>query len=137
MRTLSRMKLLGLVVPALLAVTASFVLADMPPVIEVIATKDSKFEVVGQKEPIITVQAGELIRLKITAQKGTEYQKDGTVHSFTVMEFIGQGWNLPLKEGTQEYTLVVPDRPGEYVIHCTVKCGKEHDNMKAKLIVKP
>ena len=112
--------------------------ASAPRLIEVTATKDAKFKVAGQKDPVITVKAGEVVRLKITAQKGPEFEKDGTVHSFTVKELKDQGWDLRLKEGVNEFALVAPDKPGEYVIECTVKCDpKHHDDMKAKLIVTP
>jgi heme/copper-type cytochrome/quinol oxidase subunit 2 len=91
----------------------------------------------GQKKPVITVKAKEVIRLRITARKGTEWDKDGSVHSFTVKELKDQGWDLRLKEGTQEFTLVAPKEPGEYVVECTVMCGKGHDDMRMKLVVTP
>lgn len=108
-----------------------------PRLIEVTATKDGKFKVAGQKDPVITVKAGEVVRLKITAQKGPEFEKDGAVHTFTIKELKDQGWDLRLKEGVSEFALVAPNKPGEYVIECTVKCGPHHDDMKAKLIVQP
>jgi len=109
-----------------------------PRFIEITATKDSKFKVAGQKDSVITVKPGEVVHLKITAQKGPEFEKDGAVHSFTIKELKDQGWDLRLKEGVSEFTLVAPDKAGEYVIECTVKCDpKHHDDMKAKLIVKP
>ena len=106
-----------------------------PRVVEVVGDKDNQFKVPGQKSPVITVKANEVIRLRITARKGTEWDKDGTVHSFTVKELKDQGWDLRLKEGKQEFTLAAPKEPGEYVVECTVNCGKGHDDMRMKLVV--
>ena len=106
-------------------------------VYELIADKDNTFKVVGQKKATITVKAGEVVRLRITAHKGTEWEKDGSVHSFTINKLKDQGWDLRLKDGTQEFTLVAPSEPGEYVVECTIKCGDGHDDMKMKLIVTP
>lgn len=111
--------------------------ADGLRTFEITAGKDNTFKVVGLKKPTITVKAGEVIRLKITAYKGTEWQRDGTVHSFTINALKDQGWDLQLKEGTHEFTLVAPPEPGEYVVECTVMCGKGHDDMKMKMVVIP
>ena len=108
-----------------------------PRVIEVIADRDNRFKVPGQKNPIITVKAKEVIRLRITSRKGTEWEKDGAVHSFTIVPLKDEGWDLRLKEGTQEFTLVAPTEPGEYVVECAVMCGKGHNEMKMKLVVTP
>ena len=106
-------------------------------VIELIADKDNRFKIPGQKKPILTVKANEVIRLRITARKGTEWEKDGTIHSFTITALKDQGWDLRLKEGTQEFALVAPAEPGEYLVECTVKCGEGHEEMRMKLIVEP
>lgn len=115
----------------------SRLVAAGPRVIEVIADKDNLFKVPGQKKAVITVKANEVIRLRITARKGTEWDKDGAVHSFTIKELKDQGWDLRLKEGTQEFTLAAPSEPREYVVECTVKCGEGHEDMRMKLIVTP
>jgi heme/copper-type cytochrome/quinol oxidase subunit 2 len=114
---------------------ASRVAGGGPRVINVIADKDNRFKVPGQTNPVITVKANEVIRLRITAHKATEWDKDGTVHTFTIKELKDQGWDLRLKEGVQEFTLAAPGEPGEYLVECTVKCGDGHDDMKMKLIV--
>jgi len=106
-------------------------------VIELIADKDNRFKIPGQKKPVLTVKANEVIRLRITARKGTEWEKDGTIHSFTITALKDQGWDLRLKEGTQEFALVAPAEPGEYLVECTVKCGEGHEEMRMKLIVEP
>lgn len=108
-----------------------------PHTVEIIADKDNTFKIPGQKKPVMTVKAGEVIILRITARKGTEWDKDGAVHSLTIKQLKDQGWDLRLKEGKQEFTLVAPSEPGEYVIECTVKCGEGHDDMRMKLIVNP
>jgi len=108
-----------------------------PRLIKIVADKDNKFKVPGQKQPVMTLKENEVVLLRITSHKGTEWAQDGAVHSFTVKELKDQGWDLRLKEGTQEFTLVAPPQPGEYVIECTVKCGEGHDDMKMKLIVTP
>ena len=126
----------GVLILFLLPVYSAF-RPDGPRTFEITAGKDNTFKVVGLKQPTITVKAGEVIRLKITAYKGTYWQKDGTVHSFTINALKDQGWDLRLKEGTQEFTLVAPSELGEYVVECTVMCGKGHDDMKMKMVVIP
>lgn len=128
---MSSLVLVGLVVLG----HASRPAAGGPRVINVTADKDNRFKVPGQTNPVITVKANEVIRLRITAIKGTEWDKDGTVHSFTIKELKDQGWDLRLKEGVQEFTLAAPADPGEYLIECTVKCGNGHDDMRMKMIV--
>ena len=138
MYRLNRMTLANLAISLFLILPSLAISADGPRVIEVTATKDAKWKVAGEKEPIIRVKAGEVIRLKITSFKGSMFEKDGTTHSFTVREFADQGWDLRLKTGTEEFTLVVPDKPGEYQIDCAVMCDpKRHFDMTAKLIITP
>jgi heme/copper-type cytochrome/quinol oxidase subunit 2 len=105
-------------------------------VIEVIADKDNTFKVPGEKKPIIAVKPAEQIVLRITSHFGGEQARDGSVHSFVVKKLRDQGWDIRLKEGTQDYTLIAPHEQGEYLIECTVKCGRGHDDMNMKLVVK-
>ena len=105
-------------------------------VIEVIADKDNTFKVVGQNKPVMFLKAGERIVLRITSHFGGEQARDGSVHSFVVKKLRDQGWDIRLKEGTQEYSLVAPQQLGEYLVECTVKCGRGHDDMNMKLVVK-
>jgi heme/copper-type cytochrome/quinol oxidase subunit 2 len=131
-----RIRILGVLLLGVALLVPSFaVLGGEPRVIQVIADKDNQFKVPGQKKPVITVKAGEVIKLRITAHKGTEWDKDGAVHSFTITALKDQGWDLRLMEGTKDYTLVAPNEPGEYKIECTVKCGEGHDDMRMKLVV--
>lgn len=121
------------VTAALLA--SSLVWAQAPKSYEVLADGDNVFKVPGQKKPVITVKAGQVVKLKIVGKKGTEMAKDGSVHSFTINALKDQGWDLPVKEGVNEYTVVAPAEPGEYVVECAVKCGNGHEDMKMKLVV--
>ncbi len=131
----------------LLLILFAFILGDplplamagnQPRLITVIADKDNLFKIPGQKIPVITLKTNEVIHLRITANKSTEWdQKDGTVHTFTINALKDQGWDLRLKEGTHDFTLVAPAEPGSYVVECTVKCGQGHDDMKMRLVVIP
>ncbi len=111
--------------------------AQEPRVIQLTADHDNKFKVPGQKEPVITVKAKEVIKFRVTAHKGTETDPKypGCVHSFSIKELKDQGWDVCLKEGMNEFVLVAPSKPGEYKIECMAKCGKGHDDMAMKMIV--
>src|SRR5262249_8764136 len=106
-----------------------------PKTYEIIADKDATFKVAGQKKPLITVKAGQVVKLKVIGVKGSEGTKDGSVHSITIKALKDEGWDVPVKEGVNEFTLVAPSTPGEYTIECAVKCGNGHDDMKMKLVV--
>ena len=98
-------------------------------------TTMTEHKVPGQKKPVITVKPGEQIVLRITSHFGGEQARDGSQHSFVVKKLRGQGWDIRLKEGTQDFTLVAPQEQGNYLIECTVKCGRGHDDMNMKLVV--
>ena len=133
------MKLFARIVPfaaaALLAAAAPSP-AQPPKVWEVVADKDNTFKVIGQKKAVITVKAGQVVKLRVTGKKGPEFDKNGNVHSFTINDLKDQGWDVALKEGVNEFTLVAP-AAGEYEIICAIKCGQGHDDMKMKLVVTP
>jgi len=105
-------------------------------VIEVIADKNNTFKVPGEKKPILTVKPGEQIVLRITSHFGGEQARDGAQHSFVAKKLRDQGWDIRLKEGTHDFALTAPREQGEYLIECTVKCGRGHDDMNMKLVVK-
>ena len=126
----------GLLLLVVVVLPPSVIVHGSRRVIEVIADKDNRFKVPGQKKPVIMASPREVLRLRITARKGPEWDRDGAVHGLTIKQLVDQGWNLRLKEGTEEFTLVAPEKPGEYVIECTVMCGEGHDDMKMKLIVR-
>ena len=121
---------------AVVLVGSTAAMAQTPKVWEVVADKDNTFKVVGSKKAVITVKAGQVVKIKVTGHKGQEWDKNGSVHSFTINDLKDQGWDAPIKEGVNELTLVAP-APGEYEIICAVKCGQGHDDMKMKLVVIP
>ncbi|MGC2695265.1 MAG: hypothetical protein WA738_05685 [Candidatus Angelobacter sp.] len=116
-------------------------LAGQSRVIEVLADKDSHFKIAGQSKPEITVKAGEPVTLRINARKGKTWNRDGTVHGFTLLRHKDHakvpGWDLELKPGTQEFTLTAPAEPGEYEVLCTVICSEDHEGMRMKFVVTP
>jgi heme/copper-type cytochrome/quinol oxidase subunit 2 len=110
-------------------------------VIEVLADKDSRYKIAGEKKPEITVKAGEPILLRITARKGKSWNRDGSIHGFSLLHAKDRskvtGWDLLLKPGTQEFPMTAPDEPDEYVVVCTVICSGEHEGMFMKFVVTP
>jgi heme/copper-type cytochrome/quinol oxidase subunit 2 len=108
-------------------------------VIEVLADKDSRYKIAGEKKPEITVKAGEQILLRITAHKGKSWNRDGSIHGFSLLRAKDRskvpGWDLLLKPGTQEFPMTAPDEPGEYVVVCTVIRSEEHEGMFMKFVV--
>ena len=106
-----------------------------PRVIEVVATSDNTFRVLHEKSPVIRALPGEALRLRITSQRGSEVARDGATHSLVIRALRDQGWDLRLYDGTKDYDVKAPDLPAEYLVECTVKCGRGHDDMRMKLIV--
>jgi heme/copper-type cytochrome/quinol oxidase subunit 2 len=110
-------------------------------VIEVLADKDSRYKIAGEKKPEITVRAGEPILLRITARKAKSRNRDGSIHGFSLLRAKDRsrvdGWDLLLKPGTQDFSLTAPEQPGEYVVVCTVICSEEHEGMFMKFVVTP
>ena len=107
-----------------------------PRVIQILADKDNTFKVPGESKPVITLQQGETVTLRITSHFGGEKSRDNYVHSFVVKKLRDDGWDLRLKEGTEDFTVTAPKAPGEYLAECTVKCGRGHDDMNMKVVVK-
>lgn len=104
-------------------------------VIEVIAASDNTFRVLHEKSPVIRAKPGETLRLRITSERGSEQARDGATHSLVIRALRDQGWDLRLYNGTKDYDVKAPDTPAEYLVECTVKCGRGHDDMRMKLIV--
>jgi len=129
----------------LILATCATVYAQTPAapvrVIEVLADKDSRYKIEGEKKPEITVKAGEPILLRITARKAKSRNRDGSIHGFSLLRAKDRsrvdGWDLLLKPGTQDFSLTAPDQPGEYVVVCTVICSEEHEGMFMKFVVTP
>ena len=124
-----------LVLLTLVLLPVATVLGDQQ-VIEVVAGADG-FKVPGKKKPEITVRANSVVRLRIIAEKGEDWRKDGVVHTFTIKKLKGQGWDLILKEGTHEFMLTAPSQPGKYRVECKVYCGAIHQDMSMIMIVTP
>ena len=127
-------------VTALLLLSSALSAADVH-VIEVLADKDSRYKISGQKKPEITVRAGEALLLKITARTGKTWNRDGTIHGFTLLRASDRskvkGWNLVLMPGEQEFEMTAPAEPGDYIVLCTVICSEEHEGMNMKFTVVP
>ena len=110
-------------------------------VIELTADKDSRYKIQGMHAPEITVRAGEQILLRVTANRGKSWNRDGSVHGFTLLRAKDrtrvEGWDLLLKPGKQEFVMTVPNEPGDFVVVCTVICSDEHEGMHMKFTVLP
>lgn len=108
-------------------------------VIEVLADKDSRYKIAGEKKPEITVTPGEQVLLRITARKGKSWNRDGSIHGFSLLRAKDRskvpGWDLLLRPGSQEFQMTAPAEPGEYVVVCTVVCSEEHEGMNMKFVV--
>jgi len=124
------------------ALLVSKLWAQMPPhTIELIADRDSRYKMAGLRTPQITVKAGELVLLRVTANRGKSWNRDGSIHGFTMLRAKDrtkvEGWDLLFRPGKQEFLLTAPTEPGEYEVVCTVICSDEHEGMHMKLIVLP
>jgi len=110
-------------------------------VIEILADHDSRYKIQGQKQASVTVKAGELITLRITAKKAKNLNRDGSIHGFSLLRAKDRqpvpDWDFLLKPGTQEFTLAAPSEPGEYIVVCTVICSQDHEGMNMRFVVLP
>src|SRR5262252_5034787 len=110
-------------------------------VIDLTADKDSRYKIAGMRTPEITVKAGEQILLRVTAHKGKSWNRDGSIHGFTLLRAKDrtkvEGWDLLFKPGRQEFLMRAPSDAGEYVVVCTVICSDEHEGMHMRFTVLP
>jgi heme/copper-type cytochrome/quinol oxidase subunit 2 len=110
-------------------------------VIEVLADSDSRYKIAGEHTPEITVKAGEQVLLRVTARRGKSWNRDGSIHGFSLLRAKDRtkvdGWDLLFKPGKQEFQLTAPAEPGEYVVVCTVICSEDHEGMHMKFTVLP
>jgi heme/copper-type cytochrome/quinol oxidase subunit 2 len=125
-----------------LSLDASPALAQSQPhIVQLLADHDSCYKIDGQKQPTMTVKAGEEILLRITAVKAKGRNRDGSIHGFSLLRAKDRapvdGWDLLLKPGMQEFRLTAPSEPGNYVVICTVVCSQDHEQMTMKFIVEP
>ncbi|HST12688.1 MAG TPA: hypothetical protein VLL05_20095 [Terriglobales bacterium] len=111
-----------------------------PRLIELTADHDSRYKIAGQRSPEITVKAGEPVLLRVTARRAKSWNRDGSIHGFTLLRAKDrskvEGWDLLFKPGTQEFLLTAPE-PGEYEAVCTVICSEDHEGMHLKVVVLP
>jgi heme/copper-type cytochrome/quinol oxidase subunit 2 len=109
--------------------------------IEITADSDSRYKIAGLRTPEITVKAREKLLLRVTANKGKSWNRDGSIHGFTLLRAKDrirvEGWDLLFKPGKQEFLLTVPAEPGEYEVVCTVICSEDHEGMHMKFTVLP
>lgn len=131
--------LAGLLMSVLFAGTLSA--QGTPHLIELTADRDSRYKVAGMHTPEITVKAGEQILLRVTANRGKTWNRDGSIHGFTLLRAKDrsrvEGWDLLFKPGKQEFLLSAPKEPGEYEVVCTVICSQDHEGMHMKFTVLP
>jgi heme/copper-type cytochrome/quinol oxidase subunit 2 len=110
-------------------------------VIELTADRDSRYKIAGMRVPEITVKAGEQLVLRVTARRGKSWNRDGSIHGFSLLRARDRskvdGWDLLFKPGTQEFIMTAPSEPGEYVAVCTVICSEDHEGMHLKFTVLP
>jgi heme/copper-type cytochrome/quinol oxidase subunit 2 len=120
---------------------ASQVSAAQVHVIEVLADSDSRYKIAGERTPEITVKAGEQLLLRVTARRGKTWNRDGSIHGFSLLRAKDrtkvEGWDLLFKPGKQEFQLTAPAEAGEYVVVCTVICSEDHEGMHMKFTVLP
>jgi hypothetical protein len=112
-----------------------------PQAIEILADHDSRYKIAGQKDPVITVHAGEQVTLRITAVKAKNRNRDGSIHGFALLRAKDRsrvpGWDFLLKPGVRVFMLNAPAEPGEYVVVCTVICSDDHEGMHMRFVVVP
>jgi heme/copper-type cytochrome/quinol oxidase subunit 2 len=112
-----------------------------PRLIELTADRDSRYRIAGQRIPEFTVKAGEQIRLRVTARRAKSWNRDGSIHGFTLLRAKDrskvEGWDLLFKPGAQEFVLTAPAEPGDYEAVCTVICSEDHEGMHMKVTVLP
>jgi heme/copper-type cytochrome/quinol oxidase subunit 2 len=110
-------------------------------IIELLADSDSRYKIAGERTPQITVKAGEQVLLRVTARRGKSWNRDGSIHGFSLLRAKDrtkiEEWNLLFKPGKQEFQLTAPAEPGEYEVVCTVICSEDHEGMHMKFTVLP
>lgn len=126
---------------ALSVLSGATIVSAQARVIEVTADSDSRYKIAGQRVPEITVKAGEQILLRVTAHRGKSWNRDGSIHGFTLLRAKDrtkvEGWDLLFKPGKQEFLLTTPNEPGAYEVVCTVICSEDHEGMHMKFTVLP
>jgi hypothetical protein len=115
--------------------------SEGPQIIEVLADHDSRYKIAGEKDPAITVHAGQALTLRITAKKAKTQNRDGSIHGFSLLRAGDRvrvpGWDFLLKPGVQEFNVTAPAEPGDYLVVCTVICSPDHEGMNIRFVVLP
>jgi hypothetical protein len=85
----ARMQFCAMLLTALVFLDARPMLArsDLPQVhvIELIADKDSRYKSPNGGKPEITLKAGEAVLLRISARKAKSWNRDGSIHGFSLL----------------------------------------------------
>jgi heme/copper-type cytochrome/quinol oxidase subunit 2 len=140
MRGRARVQLCAMVLAAF-AVLGVRVAQAQVHVIEIVADKDSRYKTPDGGRPEITLKAGEPVLLRVSARKAKSWNRDGSIHGFTLLRAGDRskvpGWNLLLRPGSQEFQVTAPADPGEYVVVCTVICSEDHEGMNMRVLVVP
>jgi heme/copper-type cytochrome/quinol oxidase subunit 2 len=140
-RTLMAIAAAGATIAALAQVQVQVQAQAQGHVIEVLADSDSRYKIAGENAPEITVKAGEQVLLRVTARRGKSWNRDGSIHGFSLLRAKDrtkvEGWDLLLKPGKQEFLLAAPNEPGEYIVVCTVVCSEDHEGMHMRFTVLP
>ena len=140
-RARARVQLCGMVLAAAAVLGVHHPAQAQAHVIEVVADKDSRYKSPDGGKPESTLKAGEQVLLRVSARKAKSWNRDGSIHGFTLLRAGDrtkvQGWNLLLRPGQQEFQLTAPADPGEYVVVCTVICSEDHEGMNMRLLVVP
>ena len=135
-----RVQLCGMVL-AVFAVLGVRLVQAQVHVVEIVADKDSRYKTPDGGRPEITLKAGEPVLLRVSARKAKSWNRDGSIHGFTLLRAGDRskvpGWNLLLRPGSQEFQVTAPADPGEYVVVCTVICSEDHEGMNMRLLVVP
>jgi hypothetical protein len=133
-------KLYGMVL-ASCAILGVHVVQRQGHIVEIVADKDSRYKSPDGRKPEITLKAGEQVLLRVSARKAKSWNRDGSIHGFTLLRAGDRSkvpdWNLLLRPGTQEFQLTAPAEPGEYVVVCTVICSEDHEGMNMRVLVTP
>jgi heme/copper-type cytochrome/quinol oxidase subunit 2 len=88
----------------------------------------------GFTPPMLTVQAGRPIRIRMVNPDSSHHSDGGGIHGFTIP---GLGIDARIQpESTQVVTILLA-KPGEYAFYCDTCCGgKENPSMQGMLMIK-
>ncbi len=114
-----------------------------PRVIELTATADSRFV-----PDVITVSPGERVIFRIRAERNSQGPSwSRNLHGFQILDgqaillkktlkTTGQKGTAEWNHGVTDITWTEPQRASEYQLMCHRPCGRAHDGMTGKILVK-